>query len=644
VAALLACLWLTLAAAQAGASQGLSFLPCPKAGAFQCATVSVPLDRSGALPGTVSLSVERKLAGAQPTRDAVLALAGGPGQATLPLGEYIAQSMAPALGSRDLLLFDQRGTGASDPLSCSALEEAPSGPPGHVFEQCALDIGPARADFTTRESVRDIEALREAAGYEKLVLYGTSYGTKVALEYAEAYPQHVEALLLDSVVPTDGPEPFDRPSFQAVAPVISELCSGGACEGISANPVGEIARLVTQLHRRPLSGSVYDGSGKRHNATLDEVGLFDILLAGDLNPALRALLPAAVVSALHNDPDPLLRLDRLSEGLIPDLPGNAPVSEGSDAIDEALFATTTCEETPFPWQRNAPAATRLSEAASALHAFPASTFYPFDTTTAFDSGLLTDCADWPDAAPAPPASTPLPNVPTLILSGMQDLRTPTSDARQVAAEIPDAQLLTVPYTGHSVIGSDLGDCASQAVSAFFSGTPVAPCQPTKNEFAPTPVTPTRLDYIKPPPALGGRPGKTLVAVLDTLVDFNRQVIGATIEADQELPAGSSFGGLHGGYARLSPTVAVLNHLSFVPGVDLTGSFPVHDGKLQAATITISGSQASPGQVRVGSSFKRATGTLSGRRFSVVIATARLSRSSGSAWPPLAAIRRLLHRQ
>ena len=91
--------------------------------------------------------------------------------------------MAPALASRDLLLFDQRGTGSSDPLSCSALEEAtPASNVASVFEQCALDIGPARADFTTQESVQDIEALRKAAGYEKLVLFGTSYGTKVALE------------------------------------------------------------------------------------------------------------------------------------------------------------------------------------------------------------------------------------------------------------------------------------------------------------------------------------------------------------------------------------------------------------------------------------------------------------------------------
>ncbi len=63
-------------------------------------------------------------------------------------------------------------------------------------------------------------------------------------------------------------------------------------------------------------------------------------------------------------------------------------------------------------------------------------------------------------------------MPTLILSGAQDLRTPTSSARQVAALIPDAQLEVVPFTGHSVLGSDFSGCAEQAVETFFGGTPV----------------------------------------------------------------------------------------------------------------------------------------------------------------------------
>jgi pimeloyl-ACP methyl ester carboxylesterase len=624
-------------------ASSLSFIPCPSQAAFECSSLPVPLDRATGAGGPISLSVERKLAGVTPSRDAVVAIAGGPGQAALPLAEFIGQAIAPALGSRDLLVFDQRGTGSSDPLSCSAFEAFSLKSESQLFEECASEIGPARGGFTTQESIQDIEALRQAGGYEKLVLYGTSYGTKVALEYAERYPQNVESLVLDSVVPTDGPEPYAIPTFQAIAGVLEELCSNGACAGITSNPVGAIADLAAQLRKRPLSGSVYDGSGRRHASTLDESDLLDILEAGDLNPALRALLPAGVQSALRHDPDPLLRLHLLSEGLIPNVPEEGTTGEAPQEIDEALFATTSCEEDPFPWQRAASPSTKLAEALGYLHAQPASDFYPFDTTSAYTNSLVPACAGWPDASPAPTPASALPDVPTLILSGEQDLRTPTSGARSVAAEIPDAQLLLVPFTGHSVIGSDLSDCASLGVSAFFAGNPVQPCAPTANQFAPTQLTPTKLAYVHAPATLGGKPGRTLVAVLDTLVDLNRQVIAATLQANEELPSGSSFGGLRGGYAKLTSSAAILEDFSFVPGVQLTATFPVRDGELQATNIRISGTEASPGSVRFGAGSEHIVGTLSGKRFNVSLAKVKLSRVGSGVWPSQSEILELLRR-
>jgi pimeloyl-ACP methyl ester carboxylesterase len=608
--------------------------------------VAVALDRGGGAPGTIGLSVERLQAGPAPSASAVVALAGGPGQAADPLADFIAKAIAPALHGRDLIVFDQRGTGRSDPLNCNdtaALEHAST--VGRFAEQCALQLGPARAGFTTLESVQDIEAIRAALGYEKLVLYGTSYGTKVALEYAERYPEHVESMVLDSVVPPEGPEPFSLSSLQALKPVLEELCSEGVCAHITANPLGDIAALAARLRKHPLSGSVYDGSGHRHATTLAEPDLLDILLAGDLNPALRALLPAAVQSALHGNPDPLLRLKALSEGLIPNVPippkGVHIEAEAQEEENNALFLDTSCEEKPFPWQRTAAPAAREAQARAALQALPATDLYPFDAPTVWADSLVPACVDWPFATPAPPDGVPahpLPDVPTLLLSGEQDLRTPTSGARRIAAEIPDAQLLTVPYTGHSVIGSDFSDCAKDAVEAFFAdgtgGHPIAPCKREPNPFSPTPITPTSLSGVQPVPGLAGGRGRTLTAVLDTLIDLTRQVIGATLQVQQMLPSGSSFGGLHGGYARLSGTNVDLHNLTFVPGVALSG---VLADKLQSITVHVSGATAAHGTVTIGSD-RRARGQLGGRRFDVSIAGAQLSRVGAAPpppWPPRA---------
>jgi pimeloyl-ACP methyl ester carboxylesterase len=592
------------------------------------------------VPGSITLSVERRAAGAAPSDTAVVALAGGPGQAADPLASQLAGVIAPALTSRDLLVFDQRGTGTSAPLSCpilqdeAALQSASEAGLRSLIELCALQIGAARGAFTTQESVEDIEAIRHQAGYKKLVLYGTSYGTKVALEYAERYPQHVESLVLDSVVATNGPEALGVDRLQAIAPVLAELCSGGACAGIGSNPLAQLATLVSRLRRHPLSGYAYDGAGKRHRVSIGELELLGILEGGDLNPALRALLPAAVQSALKGDAGPLLRLNLIADGLVPSVPvkPKAETERSQQEENNALFLTTSCEETAFPWQRAADTQVRLNEASAALKALPSADFYPFDAEAAFASSLLPVCASWPDQSSAPPPATALPNVPTLILSGEQDMRTPTATAKALAAQIPDAQLLTVPFTGHSVLGSDFSGCAQAAVSAFFAGTAVQPCAPGVNPFAPTPVAPRRLSYVHAPPGLSGKAGRTLTAVLDAIVDLDRQVVAATLQAERELPSGSSFGGLRGGYARITSSAATLHRFSFVSGVALSGTFPVHDHELQPATIRISGASGAAGVVRLAAN-KRVSGTLGGRRFNVSLSNVKLSRTSPSPhWP------------
>jgi pimeloyl-ACP methyl ester carboxylesterase len=648
-------LGVALAALVAAPASALTFGPCRSADGLSCAGLNVPLDRGGAVPGAVTLRIERLQAGPVPSPSAVVALAGGPGQAAIPLAQSTAKVIAPALGTRDLLVFDQRGTGSSGPLACSALEGVEAlGAIGPAFERCAQQIGPKRGSYTTQESVADLEAIRQAGGYQKLVLFGVSYGTKVALEYAERYPQNVEALVLDSVVPSDKSDPFSLSMLKAMKPVFEELCSAQACAGITSDALGDVAQLVTRLRKHAVSGYVYDGSGRRHRSALSSVDLLNLIGAGDLNPALRALLPASVQSALRGDPAPLLRLNLLSEGLIPNLPGrplasshalqaNAPGARiaglrrteahtpgirlaSSDGIDEALFVDTTCEEASLPWARSASPSVRLAEALGTLRALPASAFYPFDASTAWLDSVLPGCVRWPSVAPAPPAVGPLPSAPTLILSGAQDLRTPTSGAEALAARIPGAQLVVVPYTGHSVLGTDFSGCAATALKTFFSSGTAQRCEATHDPFNPTPVTPTKLTRVRAVGGLSGRPGSTLAVVLDTIVDLERQVVGATLQADQELPSGSSFGGLRGGFARITSSALTLHRLSLVGGVRLTGTFTVEHGRLRPAEIAVEGSQAAQGTVRIGSS-TRVSGALGGVRFSVSLAKVRLASTS-----------------
>src|SRR3954447_2947647 len=226
-----------LAPAAAARADTVAFSPCAARAGFECGTLDVPLDRSGAVPGVVSLAITRAVASSNPQHKALLTLAGGPGQAAVPLAEDFAATMGAGLSDRDLLVFDQRGTGASGPLQCTAL--LPGHSSGSVAtdgQRCAAQLGPARGLYTTSQSVDDIEAIRQASGYDKLMIYGVSYGTKVASEYAARYPAHVEGLILDSVVRPDGPDPFHRSTFAATRRVLDELCSNGDCKRITSDP------------------------------------------------------------------------------------------------------------------------------------------------------------------------------------------------------------------------------------------------------------------------------------------------------------------------------------------------------------------------------------------------------------------------
>jgi pimeloyl-ACP methyl ester carboxylesterase len=112
-------------------------------------------------------------------------------------------------------------------------------------------------------------------------------------------------------------------------------------------------------------------------------------------------------------------------------------------------------------------------------------FAPLDRATVLAASLVPLCKFWVAANKQPPAEpSRLAPVPTLIVSGLDDLRTPVEDAAALAATSPSALLLRVPDVGHSVIQSS--GCARRALVSFFNGEPFSECQATP-EHTPKPV-------------------------------------------------------------------------------------------------------------------------------------------------------------
>jgi pimeloyl-ACP methyl ester carboxylesterase len=604
----------------AARAETLAFSPCASRAGFECGTLNVPLDRTGATPGTIALAVTRAPASSNPQRKALLTLAGGPGQAAVPLAEDFASAMGAGLDDRDLLVFDQRGTGASGPLQCTALLPGhSSGSAALDAQRCAQQIGPSRGFYTTSQSVDDIEAIREAAGYDKLMIYGVSYGTKVATQYAARYPSHVEGLILDSVVGPDGPDPFHHSTFAATRRVLDELCSNGDCKGITSNPTGELTTLVKRLSQHRLRGTVVNGHGKRLHGSMDDLDVLQIALGGDLNPTLRAELPSSVHSALRGDRTPLLRLAARAEGL--NEINGLQTAAGGDS--DALFATTRCEETLFPWDRSATPTTRARQATAAVNALTASSLRPFNRNVALRGELIPLCVGWPDAAPAPTATGPLPNVPTLILEGQADLRTPLEDGDAVRSQIPGATIVAIPHTGHSVLGSDLSNCGTNAVAAFFAGQQPAACAPTQNLFFPTPIAQTKLSRVPG----RDRAVKTVNSVAETLDDIRRHFIGDAVAAGHSPRSGSRVGGLRGGFARITKSGIVLKRIAYVPHVAVSGLY--HLATNSTTTLTVTGRGAPNGKLTFHGDGS-VTGRLGGKRLNLHASAARAAEQRD--WP------------
>ena len=186
--------------------------PCGQTAGLLCSDVAVPLDRSRATPGTIALKVQVLPALGQ-ERGVMFLVAGGPGQGSATVFGLGTQSTAEyyrfLFPGYTLVAFDNRGTGQSGLLRCPGLQGYyPIEQEESRVAACAAAIGPQRLFYSTREHAEDIDAVREALGAQRIGIWGTSYGTKLALAYALAHPERVERLLLDSVVPTDMEDPY----------------------------------------------------------------------------------------------------------------------------------------------------------------------------------------------------------------------------------------------------------------------------------------------------------------------------------------------------------------------------------------------------------------------------------------------------
>lgn len=442
---------------------------CGQVAGLVCTTVNVPLDRTGQVPGTIGLHVEELPAAGTP-RGVMFLIAGGPGQGSahvFGLGDPNADALYTYLfPGYTLVAYDDRGTGDSGLIDCPAVQTANDVPSEQTAAaQCGASLGAAAPFYSTADHAADLDAVRAALGFDQIGLFGVSYGTKLSMAYALGYPQHVNRLLLDSVLPPELPDPWESSTLKQMTSKLVEMCAGGVCNGNQL--ASDVVAVANKIGAKALVGKVRTASGKIVKQKVDGIEVLSVVLDSDLSPGEEAELPGVMHAARLGNMQPLFRLAHLHDA------GNV---ESSIDLSDGLYAATVCRDGPFPWAPDTPVAQRAAILQQAVASAPPGTFGPFGSW-ASDFGNASFCVAWPtETGNAPLGTGPLPNVPMLAMSGSIDMRTPTNGAQEVVSEFPQGHLTIVPGVGHSTVTADPYGCAVNVVRNWINGgTPPAAC-------------------------------------------------------------------------------------------------------------------------------------------------------------------------
>jgi len=422
----------------AGSAHADPFGPCTDGppGAT-CGRVRVPENRTAVDGRTLDLYVVRLPAlDPQPEPDPVFYLAGGPGEAASDTAADLPEPLTVLRRRHDLVFVDQRGTGRSHPLSCPGSDLSPE------EARACRAILETTADlrrYTTWDAIEDLDAVRQALGYQRIDLMGASYGTQVAQAYLRRHADHVRAAVLIGALPLL-PEPllFDgRDAQRALHLLLQDCAADAACAAAFPNLAAETDEVLHRLGEKPV------------RATVDEQEIvFD-------SQTFAATLRTRLYSAKAQSRVPLALHQAYGGNYLPMARAAVTIARLQNrSASQGMFLSVLCSETaPF-----------LDPAA--VERLGAGTFFGVTRILAW----LRACHEWPRADLPPDAATPLRvTVPVLILSGRLDPVAPPYWGEQIAAFLPNARQVIFAASSHFPDGA----CAAALTAKFLEKASVA---------------------------------------------------------------------------------------------------------------------------------------------------------------------------
>ena len=427
---------------------------------LQCGTVTAPLDYADPGGATIEIAVARHAAEDPSARvGSIVINPGGPGGSGIDDLPSELSVMTPGLlEDFDVVSFDPRGVDRSDPVTCGETGgPAAQGPlPDPVpstaaaraqvlaedqayAQGCAKASGALLPYVGTVDAARDLDRIRAALGDGRLTYIGHSYGTLLGLTYAEMFPTHVRAMVLDGVIdPAVSAQQMvtdQAVGFESILDDFFSWCrSSGACawqEG--SDPLQTLLALVSTVRASPVPA----GSGR--SAGPGE--LYTAVLSALYNTAGWARLGSALAQAEAGN----------GAGLV-SMTDTYNTENGPNAVD----ADNAISCLDHPTSRDPGAYPQMAAQAQAQAPF-------FGAMLVW--GLL-QCSVWPAAPTRTPAAVKAVGAPPIVLvSSSGDPATPHVWAQSVHAELATSVLVT--WQGNSHVAYYYSPCVRSIDQAYL---------------------------------------------------------------------------------------------------------------------------------------------------------------------------------
>ena len=453
---------------------------------IDCATITVPAFHGEIGSPQISLFyMDVHATGSNLVKEPLVVLAGGPGQpgqvllkTLLPPTKDTPSSLADLLTRQDVILIDQRGTGASEPnLACpgdvvpglvppgggqgpASPAATPASPPMPITLppwdeiaqgtiQCLQGFQSAGIDLSavnTQQNAADVATLIASLNRGPADLYGVSYGTLLGQAVNALYPDMVRSAVLASVLPTD--VNFFTGQLQAfndsLSVIFTECAADAKCDRKYPDLDGALDQAYEHLSSSPVTVPATDpNSGVQVPVVISGDVFMQLVYRLDFGSA-GYVEPAVISSVANGDYSLLAKL--------------APIALSSEGINTGMLFATDCQDLlPGTTADDVNALLNSGMIRPAVAQGLGQQILSYYT--------ICDALNLPTGAIAEASLTS--DVPTLLATGQLDPITPPRYADDVTGNLGQAQVVTLPALGHDPL-TTAGPCGAKIIDSYLT--------------------------------------------------------------------------------------------------------------------------------------------------------------------------------